>query len=117
MFRSLLQPMWDLTIHPLWGPSVLADTSLGAGSDTICNSPSPLLADIFYFSPLRIVVSLMVLKCICWGEASTPLYGMFRSSLQPMWDLTTHLLGDLASSLAYRPVLALKPFVKTHAHR
>ena len=39
MFRSSLQPMWDLIIHPLWGPHRPV-----IGSNTICNSPSPPLA-------------------------------------------------------------------------
>ena len=32
--------------------------------DTICNSTSPLLADIVHFGLLRIVVSFTVLKCV-----------------------------------------------------
>ena len=55
--------MWDLTVHPPWGSSILAGTPLGVSSyDTICSSPSPPLADIVDFGPLRIVVSLIVLK-------------------------------------------------------
>ena len=37
---------------------VLARMSCG------CNNPSPLLADIVSFGSLRIVVRLMVLKCV-----------------------------------------------------
>ena len=33
----------------LCGPSVLDGTQLGAGSDTICNSQNPPLADIVLF--------------------------------------------------------------------
>ena len=39
-----------------------------------CNNLSPLLANIVHFSPLRIAISLTVLKHIYWGETSTPLY-------------------------------------------
>ena len=62
---SLLQSMWDPPIHPPSGPSVLAGTpphvhppsglsllvthSPMSGSDTICNGPSPPLADIVLF--------------------------------------------------------------------
>ena len=54
MFHSPLQPMWDLTIHPL-GASVLDGIPSGVYSDTICNSSSPLLVDIVRFGPLHIV--------------------------------------------------------------
>ena len=63
--RSLLQSMWDPSIHPPSGPSVLTSTPprvhplLGLASllthrlmsdyDTICNSPSPPLANIALF--------------------------------------------------------------------
>ena len=66
MFRSPPQPMWDLTIYPSSGPSVLSGpTSLMtrrpvSGSDTICNGPSPPLADIV-------------------------LFGLFLSSLRLLW--------------------------------
>ena len=40
MLRSPLQPIWDLTIHPSWGPSVLAGTLPDVLSDTICDNPS-----------------------------------------------------------------------------
>ena len=49
--------MLDLTIHPLGGPV--------SGTDTICNNPSPPLADIVRFDPLRIAISLTVLKRVC----------------------------------------------------
>ena len=56
MLRSPLQLMWDLAIHPLEGPtSLLAHL----GSDTICNSSSPPLANIVLFG-----LSLKVLKRI-----------------------------------------------------
>ena len=63
--RSSLQSMWDLTIHPplgsnssrwqtAWCLSPSGSTSLlvhspVSGFDTICNSSSPLLADIVLF--------------------------------------------------------------------
>ena len=50
----------------LWGGFSLTPTSAAhypvIGYDIICNSPRPLLVDIVYFSPLHIIVSLMVLK-------------------------------------------------------
>lgn len=50
---------------PPWGPaSLLAHRSV-SGSDAICNSLSSPLAGIIYFGPLRIAVSLTVLKCVC----------------------------------------------------
>ena len=49
MFRSLLQPMWNFTIHPLKGPtSSLVPVT---GSDTICTNSSSPLVDIVCFSP------------------------------------------------------------------
>ena len=45
MVCSLLQPMWDLTIRP-WGPARTLEYRPGSGSNTICNSQSPPLADI-----------------------------------------------------------------------
>ena len=80
--------MCDLTIHPSWKSS--GDTTRCRGSDIICNNPSPPLADIVRFDPLRIAVSLTVLKHVYLGEVSTPLKGTLRSPLQPMWDLTIH---------------------------
>ena len=47
--------MWDLQ-STLLGPNVLA------GSDTIYNRPSSLLANIVRFYPLHITVSLTILK-------------------------------------------------------
>ena len=38
---------------------------------------------------------------------------IFRSPLQPMWDLTIHPLRSLASSLHIVPCLALIPFKST----
>ena len=69
------QPMWDLTIHlhnqcgtihPSLGcqTSSLAHHSVSS-SNTICNSLSSPLADIIRFGPLRIVVSLTILKRVC----------------------------------------------------
>ena len=47
MLCSPLQLMWDLTIHPPWGPNVsLLSHRPIFDSDTICNSPSPPLADM-----------------------------------------------------------------------
>ena len=71
LFRSYSQPTWDLTIHPPLEPSVLADTHSFPrliahhpvyGFDTISNSPISQLVDIVRFGPLRIAVSLMILK-------------------------------------------------------
>ena len=50
---------------PPWGPaSLLAHRSV-SGSNAICNSLSSPLAGIIYFGPLRIAISLTVLKCVC----------------------------------------------------
>ena len=48
MIRSPLQPMWDLTIHPLTSPTSSLTHRSVHGFDTICNSPSPPLADIVF---------------------------------------------------------------------
>ena len=65
MLRSSLQLMWDLTIHLPWGSSVLAGTPPDIWlPNTICNSPSPPLADIVRFGPLRIVVNFTVTKLV-----------------------------------------------------
>ena len=47
MFCSPIHLTWDLTIHPLG--SVLAGIPLVSGFNTICTSPTPLLADIVIF--------------------------------------------------------------------
>ena len=62
MFRSSLQPMSDLTIHLFVSPAFFLAHCRVSSSDTICNSPNPLLADFVRFDSLRIAVSLMVLK-------------------------------------------------------
>ena len=68
MFRSLRQPMWDLTIHPLPGPAFSLRHRLVSGSDTICNHPSPSLADIVRFDSLRIAISLTIFKTRMLGR-------------------------------------------------
>ena len=80
--------MWDLTIHPTWGPTSLLAHRTRTDSDTICNNPSPPLVNTVCFGLLCIVVSLMVIKHVYKREVSTPLYKMFRSSIQLMRDLT-----------------------------
>ena len=86
--HSLLQSMWDPPIHPLRGPTSLlphrlvsplrGSTSLLAhhpvfDSNTICNDPSLLLADIIFFGLSLSGFSSRFLKRICWGEVSIPL--------------------------------------------
>ena len=77
--RSLLQSMWDPPIYHLQGPASLmahclvstplqgSASSLAhrtvSGSDTICNSPSPPLADIVLFG-----LSLKVFKTRLQGR-------------------------------------------------
>ena len=50
---------------PSWGPASSLAHRPVSSSDTICNSPIPLLTDIVRFCLLRIAVSLMVLKHVC----------------------------------------------------
>ena len=64
--------MQDLTTYLLWGPTSSLTHCPVSGSDTICNNPSPLLAYIVCFGPLRIAVSLTVSKCVYWRKVSTP---------------------------------------------
>ena len=77
MFRSTLQPMWDLTTHPLWGPmsSILAhylsssvlqfqtlirNVSFHSSTDVGSHNSPPLGSNVVRFGPLLIVVSLIV---------------------------------------------------------
>ena len=100
--------MWDLTIHPLWGPtSSLTHVPQGSASllahhlvfdsDTICNSPNPPLIDIVFFR-----LSLKVFKTHLLGKRFLIKNVLFP--LQPMWDLTIHpprhsVLADTPSLL------------------
>ena len=68
--------MWDLTIHSV------------SGSNIIYNSISTLLVDIVRFGPLRIVVSLTILKRVCYGEISTLLQRILHFSLDVHLTLT-----------------------------
>ena len=101
MFCSPLQLIWDLTIHPPYGlVSSLTHRSM-FGSDTICNSTSPPLADIVRFGPLRISASFTVFKSK--KRFSHPYKKCFVSlsnrcfPLQPMWDLTMILNRNTGS--------------------
>ena len=49
---------------PPWGPASLLVHRSVSGSNAICNSLRSPLAGIINFGPLRIVVSLTVLKCV-----------------------------------------------------
>ena len=51
MFHSPLQPMWDLIIHPLRGPTSSLAHRPVSGSYTICNRPNPPLTYIVRFGP------------------------------------------------------------------
>ena len=42
-----------------------------SGSDTICNSSSTSLTDIVHFGPLHVVVRLVILKGVYYGEGLT----------------------------------------------
>ena len=66
--------------------SSLAHRSV-SGSDTNCNSQSPPLVDTVRFGLSLSSFPSRFLKRVCWGEVSTPLR-VFRSPLQPTWDLT-----------------------------
>ena len=61
---SLLQSMWDPPILPLRG-SASSLAHLVSDSDTICNSLSPLLADIVLFGLFLSSFFLRFLKCVC----------------------------------------------------
>ena len=127
MFRSPPQPIWDLTIYLSSGPSVLSGPmSLMthrpvSGSDTICNGPSPPLADIVLFG-----LSLSGLRLLGRGfhtlinnalfssptdveSHNLPLFGAQR----PRWHSfpspinlgpPIHALSGPASLMAHRPV-------------
>ena len=109
MFRSPLQPMWDLTIHPSWGPtSSLAHRPI-SGSDTICNRQIPPLAYIVLFGfPLLDFPSkfphpyykecFVPLSNRCGISQSTPL-----GDQRPRWHTVQYL--------------ALIPFVIDQSHR
>ena len=108
--HSPLQSMWDLTIHPLSGPSVLAGTPPSVWH---CNSSSPLLVNFFLFG-----LSLKVFKTRLLGRSFHTLIKNvsfsspnnvrshnpppFRTSvladtcspLQSMWDLTLNMLNS-----------------------
>ena len=53
-----------------------------------CDSSSSPLEDIIRFGPLRIVISLTVLKRIRQGEVFIPLKGIFHFFFQPIFDIT-----------------------------
>ena len=64
MFHSLLQLIWDLTIHSLEGLAFsLAHISM-SDSYTICNSSSSPLADIVFFGFFSFGLPLKILKRI-----------------------------------------------------
>ena len=62
--NALFPSLTDVRSHnpTPWGPVSLLAHHPMPGSDTICNSSSPLLVDIVCFGPLRITINLMVLK-------------------------------------------------------
>ena len=84
--------------------SLLAHHSV-FGSNTICNSLNPPLADIVCFSPLRIVVSLTVFKTRLLGRS---FHTIIRNALFPsLIDVGSHNpppFEGLASSLAHCPL-------------
>ena len=90
-FHTLIR---NVSFHPPpWGlVSSLAYHSV-SDFDTICNRPSSLLADIVRFGPVRIVVSLTVLKHVYHGDVSTPLLGIVCSPLHQMWGLISHSMS------------------------
>ena len=75
-----------------------------SGFDTIYNISSRPLVDIVLFGFSLLGFLSKFLKHFYYGEISTPLQGILRFSLQPMWDLTIHPLGGLVSSLAHSPM-------------
>ena len=98
MLRSPLQPIWDLTIHPLRGPAsslTLVPLSNRCG----ISQSTPFGASVFVStrSPLQLVCDLTI----------HPFGGQCPrtcSSLQLVWGLTIHPLWDPASSLAVVPL-------------
>ena len=97
--------MWDLTIHFPGGPTSLLAHCLVCGSDTIYNSSSLPLADIILFGFSISSFPSRFLKCVCYGEVSTPLY---KECFVPLsnWrgiSQSTSPEGP-ASLLAHRPV-------------
>ena len=89
--------MWDLTIHPPWGPASSLVHHSGSGSNAICNSLNPSLTDIVYFCPLRIVVSLTVFKT-CLLERG--FHTLIRNALFPSQiDVGSHNPSPLGASL------------------
>ena len=81
---------------PPWGPaSLLAHRSV-SGSDAICNSLSSPLAGIIYFGPLRIAVSLTVLKSVCERCFHISLRNV---SFSFSTDLRSHSLWELLKNL------------------
>jgi len=105
MFRSPLQPMWDLTIYLPWGPtSSLVHYSI-PGSDTICNNSSPQLVNIVRFGPLRNAVSFTVLKRPLLGRGFHTLLRNISFSFPT--NVRSHNLiplGDPTSSLSHYSV-------------
>ena len=52
---------------------------------------NPPLADIVYFGPLRIIVSLMILKRVFYGEVGTKQCVKKNTGLQGRWIVRSHI--------------------------
>ena len=96
--------MWDLTIHPSWGPASLLAHYPVSASDTICNSPSPLLSNIIRFGPYHFQSHGFKMRLL--GRGFHTLIKNVSFPSQPMWDLTIHPSWGPASLLAHYPVFA-----------
>ena len=111
--HSLFQSMWDPPIHPLRSPAsllahclvstlLLSSASLlvhrpMSGSDTICNSPSPPLADIDHFG-----LSLKVFKTLLLGRGFHTL--IKNVSFSSPTDVESHNIFADTSFLSYKVV-------------
>ena len=124
--------MWDLTIHPIWGPasslalipfsnrcgtstkstplrasvSLLTHRSV-SGSDTICNNSSPPLADIVLFG-----LPLKVFKTCQFGRGFHTLINDVSFSSRPVWDLT----GTKGEYLMENELQSIIFFAKLHQY-
>ena len=97
-------PCWHIAScqPPVWGLASLLAHRPVSGSDTICNGPNSPLADIVLFGSSLSGFPSRFLKHVCKGEVFTPLWRMFRSPPQPMWEVAP--IDDRKKPLEIWPV-------------